>query len=293
MSTIASKRKLNTKSIKDEYSTLKEVEDGKTKSQVAAKYGIPKSTLSTWLKNKDKIFEATKKGSNSKRQRLRQGTFANLDQAMFKWLLIFRSRDVALSGLVFKTKAIAFAEKMNVENFKASDGWLDRWKKRFNVSFKTVSGESNACNDKMVAPWEQTTLPTILSKYDHNQIYNADEFGLFYRAQPNKFLHLRYENCVGGKHNKLLLTGLTAANAVGEKSPLFVIGKSKKPRCLKHIKHLPCQYHSQKKARWTAYYSRNGFVKLIDALPKKDEKLYYWLIFVQPFHPLITSYLLN
>ena len=71
MSTIASKRKLNTKSIKDEYSTLKEVEDGKTKSQVAAKYGIPKSTLSTWLKNKDKIFEATKKGSNSKRPRLR------------------------------------------------------------------------------------------------------------------------------------------------------------------------------------------------------------------------------
>ena len=248
MSTIASKRKLNTKSIKDEYSTLKEVEDGKAKSQVAAKYGIPKNTLSTWLKNKDKIFEATKKGSNSKRQRLRQGTFANLDQAMFKWLLIFRSRDVALSGLVFKTKAIAFAEKMNVENFKASDGWLDRWKKRFNVSFKTVSGESNACNDKMVAPWEQTTLPTILSNYDHNQIYNADEFGLFYRAQPNKSLHLSYENCVGGKYNKLLLTGLTAANAVGEKSPLFVIGKSKKPRCLKHIKHLPCRYRSQKKS---------------------------------------------
>ena len=86
MATNASKCKLNTKSIKDKYSTLKEVEDGKTKSQVAAKYGIPKNTLSTWLKNKDKILEATKKGSNSKRQRLRQGTFANLDQAMFKWL---------------------------------------------------------------------------------------------------------------------------------------------------------------------------------------------------------------
>ena len=64
------------------------MEDGKIKSQVAAKYGILKNTLSTSLKNKDKIFEATKKGSNSKRQRLRQGTFSNLDQAMFKWLLI-------------------------------------------------------------------------------------------------------------------------------------------------------------------------------------------------------------
>ena len=51
---------------------------------------------------------------------------------------------------------------MNVENFKASDGWLDCWKKRFNVSFKTVSGESNECTDEIVAPWEQTTLPNYL-----------------------------------------------------------------------------------------------------------------------------------
>ena len=110
---------------------------------------------------------------------------------MFKWLLVVRSRDAAVSALVFKGKAIEFGKKINVENFKASDGWLHCWKKQFNVSFKTVSDEINACIDEMVAPWEQTTLPTILSKYDLNQIYNADEFGLFYRAQPNKSLHLK------------------------------------------------------------------------------------------------------
>ena len=84
MAPIASKRKLNTKSIKNKYSALQEVEDGKTKSQVAANYGIRNNTLSTWLKNEDKNFEATKKRSNWKSQWLRQGTFANLDQAMFK-----------------------------------------------------------------------------------------------------------------------------------------------------------------------------------------------------------------
>ena len=62
-------------------------------------------------------------------------------------------RDAAVSTLVSKTKAIEFAEKMNVKHFKASDGWLDRWKKRFNVSFKTVSGESTAYTDEVVAPW--------------------------------------------------------------------------------------------------------------------------------------------
>ena len=121
MATIPSKRKLNSKFIKDKYNALKKVEDGKKKSQVAAKYGILKNTLSTWLKNKNKMFEATKKESNSKPQRLRKGTSANLDQAMFKWLQVVRSRGAAVSALVFKTKITEFAEKMNVKNFKAFD----------------------------------------------------------------------------------------------------------------------------------------------------------------------------
>ena len=248
MATIATKRKLNTKSIKDKYNALKEIEDGNTKSKVALKYGIPKNTLSTWFKNKEKIFDAVKKGNNSKRQRLREGSFANLDQAIFKWLLIVRSRDVAVSALILKTKAMEFAEKMNVKDFHASDGWLYRWKKRYNVSFKTVSGEANACTSEMVAPWEETTLPTILSKYKLNKIYNADEFGLFYRVQPKKSFHIKNEKCVGGKHSKLRLTGLAAANAIGKKLPMFVIGKAKSPRCFKRVKHLPCRYRSQKKS---------------------------------------------
>ena len=129
--------------------------------------------------------------SNPKRQRLRKGSFANLDQAIFKWLLIIRSRDVSVFALILKTKVLEFAAKMNVGDFHASDGLLDRLKKRHSISFKTVSSEANACTSEMVASWEETMLPTILSKYKLNQIYNADEFALFYRLQPNKSLHLK------------------------------------------------------------------------------------------------------
>ena len=89
----------------------------------------------------------------------------------------------------------------------------------------------------------------MLSKYELNQIYNADEFGLFYRAQPEKSLHLKDERCVGGKHSKLRLTGLVAANAVGGKLSMFVIGKSKSPRCFKNIKHLPVLLLPQSKQK--------------------------------------------
>ena len=207
---------------------------------------------------------------------------------MFKCLLVVRSRDVAVLILVFKTKTIEFAEKMNVESFKASDGWLDRSKKRFNVSFKTVSGESSPCTDEMVAPWEQTTLPTILSKYDLNHIYIADEFGLFYRAQPNKSLHLKNENSVGRKHNKLHLTGLTETDVVGEKLPLFGIDKSKKPRSFKHIKYLPCRYHSQKKS-WMNSILFEEWVREVDKRFTKEGQKNVLFIDNCPAHPSINN----
>ena len=100
----------------------------------------------------------------------------------------------------------------------------------------------------MAPPWAETTLPTMLSKYEFNQIYNADEFCLFYRAHAEKSLHVKDERCVGGKHSKLRLIGLAAANAAGEKLPMFVIGKSESPRCFKNVKHLPCRYRSQNKS---------------------------------------------
>ena len=39
---------------------------------------------------------------------------------------------------------------------------------------------------------------------------------------------------------KVCITGMAAANAVGDKIPMFVIGKAQKPSCYKNIKFLPC-----------------------------------------------------
>ena len=102
---------------------LKEVEEGSSKSQVAVKYGIPKNTLSTWIKNKKNIFESMKtQGNKSKRRRLKHGTFANLDDLSFKWLLTARSKNVVVSASILKTKAKELAKKINIKVFQASDG---------------------------------------------------------------------------------------------------------------------------------------------------------------------------
>ena len=100
----------------------------------------------------------------------------------------------------------------------------------------------------MVNAWSETSLPTLLSNYDLEDIYNADEFGIFYQCLPNETYELKSEKCYGGKLSKIHITGMAAANAMGDKLPMFVIGKAKNPRWFENVKFLPCPYRNQRKS---------------------------------------------
>ena len=116
----------------------------------------------------------------------------------------------------------------------------------------------------MTTSWDQTHLPTILSRYKLRDIYNAKEFGLFNQQLPTKTFHLKSERYAGGKFSKVLLTGLAAGNGVGEKLPILIIGKAEKPQCFKGIKSLPCQYKSQNKS-WMNSKIFTDYVRRLDA----------------------------
>lgn len=63
---------------------------------------------------------------------------------------------------------------------------------------------------------------------------------------------IQVRKCSGEKLSKICITGLAAANAVGEKLLMFVVGKAKNPRCFKNIKFLPCRYRNSAKTGWIA-----------------------------------------
>ena len=116
------------------------------------------------------------------------------------------------------------------------------------MAFFFYLGEDQGVTNEMTAPWRETTLSTIISRYGSRDIYNADEFGLFYKELPTKSMYLKSEKCSGGKNSKIRMTHLAAANMCGEKVPMFVIGKSNKPHCFKGIKSTPYRYRAQKKS---------------------------------------------
>eukprot|EP00794_Sanderia_malayensis_P019313 gene19313-biopygen16194 len=133
------------------------------KKSVAEKYGVPRNTVSTWLASREKIVAAYESGGvNPKRQKMRKADNENLDKAVYAWFQNTRANNVPVSGVILKNKALEFATSLHLPDFRASDGWLDRWKARHNVTFRYVSGEEKSCTQEMTAPWEETYLPTIL-----------------------------------------------------------------------------------------------------------------------------------
>lgn len=60
----------------------------------------------------------------------------------------------------------------------ASNGWLENFKIRRSISYRTICGESAAVNPVTTKEW-MNRLPTIIDGYDCSDIFNADETSLF------------------------------------------------------------------------------------------------------------------
>lgn len=137
------------------------------------------------------------------------------------------------------------AKELGIHDFKPTNGWLARWKGRNNVVFKKLHGEKKDADVPAADNFRQNVLPDILKKYKEDDIYNADETGIYYRALPDGTLVNKTEGVAGSKKCKDRITALVACNMSGtDKRRLLVIGKSREPRCLRGKKSLPVLYES-------------------------------------------------
>ena len=91
-------------------------------------------------------------------------------------------------------------------------------------------------NDQFLE-WNNLVDHTV-KLYVERYIYNADDFGLFCQCLPD---HLTGEKCSEGKKSRVRVTGIGTASATGENLPIFIISKSRNPRCFENVKQLPCK----------------------------------------------------
>jgi len=240
--------------------------------KLANEFGVDRSTISNILRKKEQFLQlhANANYSDLRKTRIQEARFPSLEEALYKWFQSLCSQNIPVSQDVLRVKAVEFYNKAKesgtqLSNFEASKGWLEKFQKRYNSSSKIITGESGSVILEHVESGRKR-LQELIALFDIENVYNADETGLFFRLGPNKTLATKNDKAKGTKKNKERITVLLCCNATGSKKfkPL-VIGKYQNPRCFKKInmQTLPVQYTSNSKA-WMTMEKWNEWLRWLD-----------------------------
>ncbi|XP_033224855.1 jerky protein homolog [Belonocnema kinseyi] len=233
---------------------IKLSESGKKTSSIASQFNVSESTIVRIVKDKEKyLLQSPKMKLFKDRTRIDSGKNADLEKVLFELIKMKRSLGVNISGPVLQEKALSINEQLGGSpEFRASKGWLGRFKKRFGIRQLSVQGERLSADTEAAEDCTSTIKNLIEEEgYPLDNVYNADETGLCFKTLPKNTLVLLADQkqAPGHKESKERLTVMNCANVTGShKIPLLLIGKSQRPRCFKNVTHLPVVYREQPSA---------------------------------------------
>lgn len=252
---------------------LRRLENGERQVDIGSALNLSTSTIRTILKNKEKIklsATTTTTSSATKITRSRSNIFEEMEKRLCIWIDNEIERNMPLSQLIIMHKALSIFNHIQsqrgdtTENFAASRGWFDKFKKRSNLHNIRITGEA-ASADAAAATAFPATLKAIIEKGDYppELVFNVDETGLFWKRMPKRtFISREQKRAPGFKAAKDRFTLLLGGNAKGDfKLKPLLVYHSKTPRAMKGIlkSRLPVIWEFNKKSWITREIFQNWF----------------------------------
>ena len=89
----------------------------------------------------------------------------------------------------------------SLNDFCASNGWLEKWKQIYGIRNRVISGEASDVPVETVDAWLER-IQELVRGYAPKDIWNMDETGVFFQALPNRGLADVRKKAKGGKRSK-------------------------------------------------------------------------------------------
>ncbi len=221
---MASRNDLN---LEQKVNLIKDQEQGLSYREWKDKLQISIGAVSNILKRKNEYISDYETNLNKNIKRKVNHDFSQtINDTVYEWFAAQRAKKIPVSGPILQGYARQIAHDLgDTSGFKASNGWLERFRTRYNVRFRAISGEAAAVNTDTMDDWKKR-LPKIIEGFDPKDVYNCDETGLFFKLMPDRSLVINKDDCVGGKRFKGRFTVLLCANWNGsDKMKPIVIGR--------------------------------------------------------------------
>ena len=91
--------------------------------------------------------------------------------------------------------ALVIAEKLHVDGFVASNGWLERFKNAHNISTMTVAGEEADVRPRRLECWKERSKELIKGRQPEN-VCNMAGTGCFWKRLSDVSLSEKGKNAV-------------------------------------------------------------------------------------------------
>jgi hypothetical protein len=211
---------------------------------LAIEFACGETTISDILKNAAKWLEVQPDSTKASVKKERPPKWPELERALSIWVEYALAAELDLTGAILLNKAQRFADSLNIPNFKGSEGWLTGFKERLGLRQFTKEGEAGSAPSPEILEQYRRELQDILRPYAPQDIWNADETGLFWKMLPSKTL--ARGRVAGRKKDKARVTLLACCNSLGtEKLPLVFIHRFQRPRPMRNINYslLPVSYY--------------------------------------------------
>ena len=104
-----------------------------TQGELDAIYKIKQNTVSDILKKKDKWLLVNPDLEETSKQRERLPYFPQVEEALAVWTTNALAADLTINGDILREKAKIFAQGFEINNFTASNGWINKFKQRYHL----------------------------------------------------------------------------------------------------------------------------------------------------------------
>ena len=144
-----------------------------------------KTQIAAILKNETELRAAyaTYRGNNpGNNKRACQGRYREINEALYKWYSLARESLVSINGPMLQEEAAEIAKQLakpEYAEFKASSGWLEKWKNAYGISQRSIEGNLVKSRSKTIEAWMER-LPEICRGYKLEDIWNMDESGCLF-----------------------------------------------------------------------------------------------------------------
>ena len=264
-------------SINDKVAILDRLNSGESIRDISKNLDLNESTLRTIRKNESKIRKTA--GTNclpvlSKTARIKDPLLSKMEVCLSIWINECKQKNIYLTNNNIKRRACEMYAELkqsaamslddaNKYDFKGSQGWFERFRKRFSLHDIQIKDDDHNSDD-VIQFKEQFSQIVEEEGYTDEQVFNADETVLFWKKMPRRTFISKCElSDAGFKYSNEMITLLFCSNASGKylMKPLLIQPSlnSVKQEEIDNLSTLPVYWETNDKATMTAVILKKWF----------------------------------